>query len=161
MKQRLYRLGIAVGVLITLNLSVLATAAEDLPFKARSGGLITNVGIDFGQGIVYLHQSGTGQATHLGKFSVKGNAEVLLALGTTRTTLTLTAANGDQLFLKGDDGKEAGPASAAGTLRVIGGTGRFEGATGGMKYVLTFAIPPPTTEPNPYTDVIEGTISLK
>jgi hypothetical protein len=161
MKQRLYRFSIVACVLTTLNLSVLATAGDEVPFKARSGGLITNVGFDPAQNIVYLHQSGTGQATQLGRFALDGNSEVLLAASTTRTSLTLTAANGDQLFLKGDDGRGTGPTSAAGTLRVIGGTGRFEGATGSLQFVLTFAIAPPTMEPNPYTEVIEGTISLK
>lgn len=156
MKQRLHRFG-----MLTCVLSGLALAGDGVPFKARSGGLITNVGFDPAQNIVYLHQSGTGQATHLGRFALDANTEVLLVAGTTRTSLTLTAANGDQLFLKGDDGHGTGPASAAGTLRVTGGTGRFEGATGSLQFALTFAITPPTMEPNPYIDVIEGIISLK
>ena len=45
-------------------------------------------------------------------------------------------------------------------MKIIGGTGRFEGATGVLEVDITFAIAPPAL-PNPYTDVIEGTISFK
>ena len=161
MKQRLNAFGTVAAVLAALVLSVPATAGENVPFKARSGGVITNLGFDPVQNIVHLHQAGKGQATHLGSFTVDGNVEIDVTTGTTKATLVLTAANGDMLLLRGDDGHGTGPTTAAGTLAIVGGTGRFQGATGLLQFIITFAIAPPTLDPNPYTDVFEGTISLK
>ena len=161
MKKRLYGFSIAAGVLAALSISVVAAAAESVPFKGRSGGLITNLGFDPVENIVYLHQSGTGHATHLGSFTLDGNTEILLATGTTRVSLELKAANGDKLFLRSVDGGGTGPTTAAGTFRIVGGTGRFDGAAGILQIAVTFAIAPPTSEPNPYTNTIEGTISFK
>jgi hypothetical protein len=110
-----------------------------------------------------LHVTGKGEATHLGTFTVDGNIEISLTPGAPgRSTWVYTAANGDMLLLAGMGGGHAtGPTTAATTLRIVGGTGRFQGATGLLQVAITFAIAPPTSEPNPYTDVIEGTISFK
>ncbi len=75
-------------------------------------------------------------------------------------TFVLTAANGDVVLMRGDDGHGTGPTTGAATLRIVGGTGRFQGATGLIQWTGTTAIAPPTLEPNPYTDVFEGTISF-
>jgi hypothetical protein len=139
-----------------------ATAAENVPFKARSGGIITNLGFDPVRNIVYLHVTGKGEATHLGTFTVDGNIEISLTPGVPgRSTWVYTAANGDMLLLAGMGGHATGPTTAASTLRIVGGTGRFQGATGLLQVATTFAIAPPTSEPNPYSNMIEGTISFK
>ena len=161
MKQRLNGFATGAAVLAALVLNVPATAGEDVPFKARSGGIITNLGFDPVRNVVYLHQTGKGQATHLGSFTLDGNTEVNVATGEARRTLILTAANGDMLLLVGVGGGATGPNTADGTLRIVGGTGRFQGATGLLQVAITFAIAPPTSDPNPYTNVIEGNIDFK
>jgi hypothetical protein len=161
MKQQLFRFGTPAAVLAALVLSMPASAGEDVPFKGRSGGIITNLGFDPVRNTVYLHQAGKGQATHLGRFTVDGNIEIDVTTGATRATFVFTAANGDMLLLRGEDGHGTGPTTAAGTLRIIGGTGRFEAATGLLQLTITFAIALPTPDPNPYTDALEGTISFK
>jgi len=155
-KQRLDGFAMVAAMLAALVLNVPATAGEDVPFKARSGGIITNLGFDPVRNVVYLHQVGKGQATHLGSFTLDGTTEILVATGESRRTLVLTAANGDVLLLVGVQGQGTGPNTAAGALRIVGGTGRFQGATGLLQVAITFAIAPPTSDPNPYTNVIEG-----
>jgi hypothetical protein len=51
------------------------------------------------------------------------------------------------------------PTHGAGTFTVVGGTGRFQGATGSYEQIITFAVPLGTSDSIPYTDVLTGTIS--
>src|SRR5262245_41700625 len=100
MKQRVYWFSILVAVLATLTLSAPALAAgHPVPFKGRSSGTVTAVGFDPVAGIAYAHVEGQGQATHLGRFTETEDAAVDVATGNARGTWTLTAANGDRLFL--------------------------------------------------------------
>jgi hypothetical protein len=160
MKYRLYTISALAAVLTGLAIQWPVAAGEQTPFKARSAGIITNAGFDPVLGIVYLHQSGQGVATHLGRFTVDGTTEISVATGAVENNLVLTASNGDLLLLKGVDGTGTGPNTASGTLNILGGTGKFQGATGVLHLSITFEIAPPTSEPNPYTEVLEGTISL-
>ena len=160
MKQRLSAFGAVGTVLTALILSLPAMAGESVPFKGRSGGVVTNLGFDPVRNIVYLHQAGKGHATHLGSFTVEGDVEVDVTTGGGRVTLVLTVANGDVVLMRGDDGHSTGPTTGAATFRIVGGTGRFQGATGLIQWTGTTAIAPPTLEPNPYTEVFEGTISF-
>jgi hypothetical protein len=158
MNQRLYKVSVLVAVLAALTLSGLATAAgKPVPFKGRSSGVVTTVGID--AGVAHTHVEGEGQATHLGHFTVTGDVDLDLATGLPEGTWTLTAANGDMLFLE-MDGHGIDPLHGFGAFTVVGGTGRFEGATGYYEQIITFGVEPGTTESTPYTDVLEGTISF-
>jgi len=130
MKQRLYWFSVVVAVLAALTLSAPAMAAgTPVPFKGRSSGVVTTVGIDPVAGLVYTHVVGEGQATHLGHFTQTGDTTVDLVTGNARGTWTLTAANGDMLFLEmtayGID-----PTHGVGAFTVVGGKGRFQGASG-------------------------------
>lgn len=82
--------------------------------------------------------SGDGQATHLGRTGWAGTACVSFGpqgIVVRNGQLTLTAANGDQLFAtfaaSGGPPASDGSFHLDGTFTVVGGTGRFEGATGG------------------------------
>lgn len=160
MRKRVFGNWVTGAILAAVTVSGGVIAGDELPFRAHSNLIITNEGFDPVQGIVYLRQVGTGHGTRLGSFTLEGNVEILIAENIARTTLVLTAANGDMLVLRGDDGHGTGPNTAAGTLTVAGGTGRFQGATGLLNTALTFSIAPPTTEPNPSTQEFEGTISF-
>jgi hypothetical protein len=101
---------------------------------------------------------GQGQATHLGHFTVTGDVAVDVATGKPQGTWTLTAANGDMLFLAmGGHGIDA--THGFGAFTVVGGTGRFEGATGSYEQIITFAVPLGSSDSIPYTDVLTGMIS--
>ncbi len=158
MKQRVYGFKVLAAVLAALTLSGPAIAGKLVPFKGKSSGVITTVGFDPVNGIVYTHASGEGEATLLGRFSVTGDVAIDVAAGIVLGTWRLTAANGDVLFLTMKGGG-IDPTHGFGTFIIVGGTGRFQGATGYYEQIITFGAPPPTTVVS-YTDVLEGAISF-
>ncbi len=159
MKQRLYWFSVLAGLLAALMLSAPAIAAGQLvPFKGRSSGAVTTVGVDLVAGIAHTRVEGEGQATHLGHFTQTGDVGVDLATGNARGTWTLTAANGDMLFLE-MEAYGIDPTHGVGAFTVVGGTGRFEGATGSYEQIITFAVAPGTSD-STFTDVLKGTISF-
>ena len=79
----------------------------------------------------------SGQATHLGRFTVEIPHTVNQALRMASGTYVFTAANGDTL-----------------TAEFTGGTGRFAGATGSFTAERVFTMATSTT-----TGSFEGTIS--
>ena len=97
----------------------------------------------------YVHDvtaHGSGQATHLGRFTQVGMV-VVEADGSAEGTEVFTAANGDQLFMEveGSPTNECAPVTIefipiCGTFTVTGGTGRFSGASGKADFmgVITF-----------------------
>ena len=125
-----------------------------VPFKGASSGVITATGFDPVAGIAFAHIEGEGHATHFGRLTVSGDVALDVVTGVPIGTWTLTAANGDMLFL--DMTAEPG----VGLFTVTGGTGRFEGASGSYQQFITFSAPPGTVDVNPYSDVLEGTICL-
>ena len=160
MKQRLYGFCILAAVLAALTLSGLATAApKQVPFKGRSSGIVTTVGFDPVAGIAYAQVEGQGQATHLGRFTQTGDAAVDVVTGNARGTWTLTAANGDSLFLKFEAKPTTDSTHGLAAFTVVGGTGRFQGASGFYEQTITFTVTPGTSD-STFTDVLQGTISF-
>ena len=113
------------------------SAAQGLPFKGTLEGSFTFVpdpppstfaSVDFGPL--------TGNATHLGRFTLTGPHRVNLAAtpATAAGTFEFTAANGDTLTASftglGTPTATTGIASIVETATITGGTGRFAGATG-------------------------------
>jgi hypothetical protein len=109
----------------------MSMAASMTPFKGWGSGQV----VAANQQPTYLELTidGSGQSTHLGRFS---RHEVLQIDGTGGVigTIDFTAANGDVLsvqvtgqFISGD--------TAVGTYTVTGGTGRFVGASGSASFV--------------------------
>ncbi len=82
-----------------------------------------------------IRQTDTGpcRLSHLGRATLEGVLEIDLTTGTQTGTRTLTAANGDELYLSvvGTSGP-AGPGlvSFTASFTIDGGTGRFADATG-------------------------------
>ena len=85
-----------------------------------------------------------GTATHLGQFAADSVEAVNLATATSTGTMTLTAANGDQLFATTAGAEESFVPPNISTVRVVaeiqGGTGRFSGASGSLTIRYTAAI---------------------
>jgi hypothetical protein len=113
------------------------TDRQELPFKGTLEGSFTFVpdpppstfaSVDFGPL--------TGNATHLGRFTLTGPHRVNLAAtpATAAGTFEFTAANGDTLRASftglGTPTATTGIASIVETATITGGTGRFAGATG-------------------------------
>ena len=76
--------------------------------------------------------TGTGQATHLGRFTATFDLQVDVRTSTSLGALTLIAANGDRVFgtLSGHSTDVGNIASIVETAITTGGTGRFADATG-------------------------------
>ena len=110
-----------------------AAAKNQVPFH----GSLQGVEIGEVQGtILSVDGSGTGVATHLGRFTVTWEATVNLLDGSGGGSSHFIAANGDSLFTEGSG--QAEPTDTPGVLRIVGidtitgGTGRFAGATGSI-----------------------------
>jgi hypothetical protein len=128
---------VAVGAAL-LVLAMLGSAApvkaECHPFKGGETTVFT--GESFKQ---YAIWRGEGESTVLGAFTSEylvhgtGNGR-FIAIG------TLEAANGDTLFTI-TEGELVAPGVWEATVVVQGGTGRFEGATGGGQSTVTLVEP--------------------
>ena len=132
---------IFVSVVITLVLlTVLATIGfasrgqKQLPLKG-SLQAVENNEVDWPT--IYVHGSGSGNTTALGKFTVDYEGTVHNdenGVGTGTMTAHLVAANGDSLFAEGSG--LGTPTETPGVNKIVenytitGGTGRFAGASG-------------------------------
>ena len=112
-----------------------AKGASQLPFR----GTLEAVEIHTGSFPV-LHSvlTGTGQATHLGRFTATFNFDIHLGVmrpSTTTGSFTLIAANGDSISgtLTGQGTALNGVVTIVETATITGGTGRFANATGSFR----------------------------
>ena len=120
------------AMFVTLALAGPAAAKKQVPFH----GSIQGVEIDVVQppATLLVDGSGTGIATHLGRFTATYEVTVDLSDGSGIGSLQFIAANGDSIFteLLG----QGTPTETPGINRIVeintitGGTGRFAGATG-------------------------------
>jgi hypothetical protein len=111
-------------------------AATQVPLKATFSGPGVAAEIPGDRcPVLTIQITGTGTSTHLGKFTtVQSHCAAPPSLAFTLGEFTLTAANGDQVFgtYEGEFLPLEPPLAAIdGALTFTGGTGRFEGATGG------------------------------
>ena len=105
--------------------------AAERPFSLTGAGTVSNGGV----------VSASGRATHLGLFTEAGQVNFVpdsndptrvLATG----NATFTAANGDDLELLIDGSLDLTTGVATGVFTFVGGTGRFEGASGTGNFVI-------------------------
>lgn len=135
----------SVVVLIASTIGV-ATADADRPFKGTVNGQVTfaMVGTNVCPALGLQTQSNaSGQFTHLGSMSMYSEHCTPTGAAISGGVMTLTAANGDQVYLSYDGLQLALPDFMGGTLVVgdvipvegtfvvTGGTGRFDDAAGG------------------------------
>jgi hypothetical protein len=130
---------IAIGTVLLLLIVVTSVALafpgqKQLPFKG-SLHAVENNEVDWP--IIYVHGSGSGNATILGKFSVTYEGVVHNdenGVGTASPSAHFVAANGDSLFAEGSG--LGVPTETPGVNRIVeeytitGGTGRFAGVSG-------------------------------
>jgi hypothetical protein len=149
-------------------LSALTLLALARPALAGDG--VQFEGVEVGEGpqatsfaFPFSYQSSTseGTATNVGHYARTGNFVVDVRFGTAAGSFTMTAANGDQLFMD-MTGHAIYPEliETVGTYTVTGGTGRFGGATEEISFSMThtFAVNI-AMWPNPIASVLEGAIS--
>jgi hypothetical protein len=131
------RLVMAVAALLPLALmpAAFADSRTTTPLRATFSGDFVVTFSDTGPPV--LRFSGHGTGTHLGRASVEGGAVFgeEVSPGCFRLEddeVILTAADGSELFLVNEAVDCVNPphVSATGTYTVVGGTGRFDGASG-------------------------------
>ena len=120
-------------------LGTIPASAVERPFALNGTGVATLITDGSGH-LIGANPTGSGTATHLGQWTVSGtvhytpdNDGVLHSSG----DATLTAANGDKLQCQVDGILDPVAAVDQGVFRFVGGTGRFEGATGTINFVVT------------------------
>ena len=134
-----------------------ANGGSALPFKGQLQSTERVVSMPDDNTAV-RHLDGTGNATHLGQFTLSADFTVIMSTGNATGTATWTAANGDQLraIVAGHgDIVEFPTVTITETHTITGGTGRFANASGIMTIersanILTGAS----------TGSLSGTISL-
>jgi hypothetical protein len=121
-----------------------ARAGDSVPLKGTAVTVPTLVDLS----TFHFINDGTGEATHLGRIAVHLD-------NFATPNATLTAANGDQLLMELAF-VDFDPATSAfiNTYTIVGGTGRFAGATGLGNYLFYDT---PGTELNTF----DGTIDFK
>jgi hypothetical protein len=104
-----------------------------LPFKGTLETMQQSV-VPLGPATILSHAEGTGTATQLGRYTIVSDAIIDLQTLAGTEQVTLTAANGDMLFVTVT--AQATPNADGVSLDVVenetitGGTGRFAGASG-------------------------------
>ena len=130
------------ALLLTVALAGSVAAAKEVPFRGSIQGVeIADVQFP----VLFVDGSGSGRATHLGRFTMTYELEVDLLTHETSGSSVFTAANGDSLSteITGLGTPTANPdvVSVVEVHTITGGTGRFAGATGSFirKYLLNLA----------------------
>jgi hypothetical protein len=133
-----------------LLLGTIPLSAVERPFALRGTGVASLLTDESGN-LIGAIPTGSGTATHLGQWIVAGNVKYTPDNGVLRSSgdATLTAANGDKLLFQIDGILNPVTAVDQGVFRFVGGTGRFEGASGAANFVVTI---------NPLTGGFELTV---
>ena len=120
-------------------LATIPASAVERPFALNGSGvaiLITDPsGIPTG-----AVATGAGTATHLGQWTVSGNPVYTRdsnGIFHSSGEATITAANGDKLNIQIDGILDPVTATDQGLFHFVGGTGRFEGASGDANFLVS------------------------
>lgn len=157
---RIHRLGsrtftLVVALGLFFNLAGPVAAAEQVPFKGSLSGTVTVTPLTPPFASVLI--AATGNATHLGRFTLEIPHQVNQAIRVGAGTYEFTAANGDTLtadFTGTATLLAPGILSTSEAGTITGGTGRFAGATGSFTAERMFFVATGVT-----TGSFEGSIS--
>ena len=121
-----------------LLLGTMPVSAVERPFALSGTGVATLI-TDGSGNLVGAIPTGSGTATHLGQWTVTGNVKYTPDNGVLRSSgdALLTASNGDKLQLQIDGILDPVAAVDQGLFHIVGGTGRFEGASGDANFVVS------------------------
>ena len=118
--------------------ATIPVSAVERPFALSGSGvaelIVNEAGIPIG-----ANATGSGTATHLGQWTVTGNPKYTLddqGVFHSSGEATLTCANGDKLFIQLAGILDPVAGVDQGVFQFVGGTGRFEGATGTANFVV-------------------------
>lgn len=114
------------------GVSAVKSVATSRPIQGSCTITSTDI-VRFAPPILYQIGHATCQISHLGRVTLRSELAVNVATGTQTGTGTFTAANGDLLYVtSAGSSTPTGPStiSFTGLTTIVGGTGRFENATG-------------------------------
>lgn len=145
--------GVAAAVTLLLSGTAgMAGADADRPFKGRADGLVSfsMVGTDVCPALgLQTESNATGKMNHMGSTSMSAEHCTPTGAVISDGAMTLTAANGDEVYVSYDGVQLDLPDFMGGTVsvgelipiegdfEVVGGTGRFDGATGSGTWVAS------------------------
>src|ERR1043165_8906956 len=122
-----------------LFLATIPVSAVERPFALSGTGVATLIVNESGMPVGAI-PTGSGTATHLGQWTVTGNVKytpdengVLHSSG----EATLTAADGDKLKIEIEGILNTTEFVDQGVFHIVGGTGKFEGASGDANFVVS------------------------
>ena len=123
---------------LVLLLGAIPVSAVERPFALNGTGVATLITNESGMPIGAI-ATGSGTATHLGQWTVLGNVKYTPDNGVLRSSgdATITASNGDKLQVQIDGILDPIAGVDQGIFYIVGGTGRFEGASGSANFVVT------------------------
>jgi hypothetical protein len=161
-KRHKMTLGLLLGALTLLPLTRSALAEDAVSFKGKET-FVSSTPVSFSFPLAENLTVSKGRLTHFGHYTLTGVTVINVLLASATATSTMTFANGDMLFLT-MTGYALTPFSlkeTVGSYTVTGGTGRFEGATGGWDFDahFDFAVNAQVSV-NPYTAVLEGSFAF-
>jgi hypothetical protein len=176
MKHHTCKIGLLPAVLALLCFTGPVAANDQVPFQGTFAGVAIPTLVDPCSDSVPI--SGEGQATHLGRFTwesmniVTDICALFPGFNVHDDTVTLTAANSDQLFGTGVGTGSLVDFTDPGKIRVLvdmtititGGTGRFVHSTGTIRASLVSKVYERTFLPDgsvldPIVATLEGTLS--
>ena len=124
--------------ILFLLLGTIPVSAVERPFALSGTGVATLITNEQGMPIGAI-PTGSGTATHLGQWTVTGNVKytpdqngVLHSSGDAK----ITASNGDKVQIQIEGILDPVAGMDQGLFHIVGGTGRFEGATGDANFVV-------------------------
>lgn len=125
-------------VMLFLLLGTIPASAVERPFALNGAGVATLITDESGN-LIGAIATGSGTATHLGQWTVSGPVKYTLDNGVLRSSgeAMITAANGDKLQVQIDGILDPIAGVDQGIFYFVGGTGRFEGASGSANFVVT------------------------
>lgn len=124
--------------MLFLLLGTIPVSAVERPFALRGTGVATLITDEAGN-LVGAIPTGSGTATHLGQWTVTGKVKYTPENGVLKSSgeATITASDGDKLQVEIDGILDPIAAVDQGVFHIVGGTGRFEGATGEANFVVS------------------------
>jgi acyl CoA:acetate/3-ketoacid CoA transferase beta subunit len=137
-------------ITIVLLLGAIPAAAVERPFALSGTGVAVLFTDEAGKPIS-ADVTGSGTATHLGSWTTAGTVRYSEDNGVMRShaETTIIVANGDKLNVVIVGALDLNTVTDHGTFTFVGGTGRFQGASGSADFVVSI---------NPLTGGFELTV---
>ena len=124
--------------ILFLLLGTIRVSAVERPFALSGTGVATLITNEAGMPIGAI-PTGSGTATHLGQWTVSGNVKYTPdANGVLHSSgdATIVASNGDKVQIQIEGILDPIAVMDQGIFHIVGGTGRFEGASGDANFVV-------------------------